>query len=73
LFLVREAFPSRATGVEVTAGRLGAGDALELVSEMNDGGVLFGDGMEEDRLAFDWGRSARLGCAPQTLDLLVAA
>jgi NAD kinase len=69
-FFVREAWPSRATGAELTQGNVDSGHPLELISEMNDGGVLFGDGIEEDRLAFEWGMKATLTTAPQCLRLI---
>lgn len=69
-YFVREAWPSKATGVSVSGGRLGERDKLLLASEMNQGGVIFGDGMEEDYLAFDWGRRAQVGIAPQRLRLV---
>lgn len=71
VFLVREAFPSRATGTSITAGRL-EGSALTLVSEM-DTGVIFADGIESDRLRFGWGQQVEIGCADQPLNLLEAA
>ncbi len=60
MFLVREPWPSRATGVDLASGRLGKGDVLLVVSRMNEGGVVFADGMEQDRLDFAWGRTLRI-------------
>jgi hypothetical protein len=37
---------------------------------MNEGGVLFGDGIEEDRLDFAWGTRARLAPAAEVLRLV---
>lgn len=71
-FFVREAFPSVVTGTSLTSGRLGGGDGLTVHSEMNDDGVIFGDGIEDDRLRFPWGVRARLEVADSRL-LLVAA
>jgi len=71
-FFVREAYGSLGTGTGLTAGVLGAEDCLRLTSEMNDGGVLFGDGIEDDRLEFRWGMGATLRTAPQSLSLLAA-
>lgn len=71
VFLVREAFPSRATGTSITAGRVEE-ERLTLVSEM-DTGVIFADGIESDRLRFGWGQQVRVGCADTPLSLLEAA
>ncbi|MEL6759096.1 MAG: hypothetical protein AAFP04_01730, partial [Myxococcota bacterium] len=54
-FFVREAFPSVATGTDVTEGAMEVDDRLRVTSEMNEGGVIFGDGIEADNLSFDWG------------------
>lgn len=71
-FLVREAFPSRATGIDITGGSVAPDEHLEIVSEMDEGGVLFGDGIESDRLELQWGQVARLGVASVGLSLVVA-
>ncbi len=60
MFLVREPWPSKATAIGLTSGRLGEGDVLLVVSRMNEGGVVFADGMEGDRLDFAWGRTLTL-------------
>lgn len=66
VFFVREAFPSVATGSDLTEGAIGSGQLLEVISENERGGVIFGDGIESDYLRFDWGQRARLSEAPQT-------
>jgi len=68
-FFVREPFPSVATGTALRAGKL-ATAPLSVTSRMNDGGVIFADGIERDFLAFEWGRSVTLGRAQQTLHLI---
>ncbi len=67
VFLAREPWPSRATGVEIAHGRIGRGDILLLVSRMNEGGVVFADGMEGDRLDFAWGRTLRVSVSDRQL------
>jgi len=69
LFFVREAFPSRATGTGVTFGAIERSEALVVVSEMNDNGVIFGDGIEADYLSFDWGRRVEIRVADRALKL----
>lgn len=70
-FFVREPFPSVATGTEIEQGLLPEGQQLEIVSEMNDGGVVFADGIEEDRLDFSWGTRLRVGLARARLHLVL--
>lgn len=72
VFFVREAFPSVMTGTELTEGRLGLGESLEVISELDDDGVIFGDGIEADRLNFGWGMTAQIKVAETPL-LLVAS
>ncbi|OLT34802.1 hypothetical protein BJF79_32995 [Actinomadura sp. CNU-125] len=68
-WFVREAWPSPATGTSRTQGRLGPRETLGLVSE-TDGLVVFGDGMESDRLTLSWGSRIEIGVAPGGLNLV---
>lgn len=68
-YFVREPFPSIATGTSMRSGKL-TGQPLAVTSRMNDGGVIFADGIEQDFLAFDWGRRLSIGPAPQALHLI---
>ncbi len=70
-YFVREAWPSVRTGADLTEGVLREGEHLELCSEMNDGGVLFGDGVEEDRIELPFGASVRIERAAHALRLVV--
>jgi NAD kinase len=68
-YFVREAWPSKASGATITIGRFPREEHLVVTSEMNQGGVIFGDGIEEDYLPFDWGRVASIGVGAQRLRL----
>lgn len=70
-FYVREAFPSIATGTSLTSGLLSDNEQLYIRSEMNSGGVIFGDGIESDYLEFGWGRAVTLTIADRTLNLVL--
>ena len=72
-FFVREAWPSVSTGASLVEGRVDAHAGLEVVSELEDGGVCFGDGIESDRLEFGWGRTATVAVAAERLALVLAA
>lgn len=72
-FFVREAWPSSTYGAELTEGILGDGTSLVVTSGLDEGGVVFGDGMEADRLDFRWGVTARISVAPESLRLVASA
>ncbi len=68
--LVREAWPSPATGANLTSGLIGR-VPLTVTSEMDDGGVIFADGMEADHMMFAWGRTVTVAAAERRLMLAV--
>jgi NAD kinase len=70
-FYVREPWPSASTGATLVTGALTEADTLEATSEMNEGGTLFGDGLEQDRLLLGWGQGVRIGVARERLALVV--
>ena len=72
VWFVREPFPSQATGTDVQEGLLGDNAPLQVTSEMDDGGVVFGDGIEADRLEFPYGARLRVTCAQRSLRLVRA-
>lgn len=72
-FFVREAFPGSGFATSTTFGRLNANERLTVTSEMNDGGVLFGDGIEDDRIEFLWGSVATVSVSDRRLRLANAS
>ncbi len=69
-FFVRESFPSVGTGTSIRDGTIGANERLTVVSRMNAGGVIFGDGIEDDRIDFHWGMKANIEVADTCLYLV---
>ena len=68
-WFVREAWPSPHTGTNCTEGILGEGEELGLVVS-SESLVLFGDGIESDRLTLTWGQSVQVSRAPRALSLV---
>ena len=67
-WFVREAWPSERTGATLTSGVLEPGSSL-VITARSDGLVMFGDGMEHDRLELRWGQSVSVVAAGVTLRL----
>jgi len=67
-WFVREAWPSPVTGVEQTSGVFAPGESL-VVTARSDGLVVFGDGMEQDRLELRWGQSLSIAISSARLRL----
>lgn len=70
-FFVREAWPSPTSGTELTEGRLEGSERLVVISEMDDGGAAFGDGIEADRITLLWGQQLEIGLAETRLHMVV--
>ncbi|HEX6902810.1 MAG TPA: hypothetical protein VF789_24055 [Thermoanaerobaculia bacterium] len=70
-WMVREPFPSVDTQTTLSLGGLRYNQVLELRSEMAEGGVIFADGIEADRVEFLFGHVVTIGIAPSTLNLVV--
>ncbi len=70
-WFVREPFPSVSTQTGLRHGDLSTGERLTLVSEMGEGGVIFADGIESDRLEFLTGQRVTVGMAADTFNLVV--
>ncbi|GAA1408456.1 hypothetical protein [Oerskovia paurometabola] len=69
-WFVREAWPSPATGADLTEGMLDAGGELRLTVE-SDQLVVFGDGVESDRLVATWGQEVTVRVGENRLRLVV--
>jgi hypothetical protein len=69
-FFVREAWPSVASGATITEGIIDTFDRIRVTSEMEHGGVAFGDGIEADHLDVGWGQEVMVGIAPARLYLV---
>ena len=69
-FFAREPWPSRTSGCEISAGEIVDQNALMVSSRINDGGVIFADGIERDFLSFDWGVQAQITMSDRSLHLV---
>lgn len=70
-YFAREPFPTVATGTALRAGKL-LDCGIIITSHMNEGGTIFADGMEQDWIAFDWGRHLTVAPSARTLNLVAA-
>lgn len=69
-WFVREAWPSPITGASLTEGILAAGESLR-ITVGSDQLVVFGDGMEDDRLSATWGQEITVQLGQRPLRLVV--
>jgi NAD kinase len=67
-WFVREAWPSPFTGTTRTEGLLQPGEALRVIAEGDL--VVFGDGLESDRLRVGWGQQITVRVASSHLSLV---
>jgi hypothetical protein len=68
-WFVREAWPSPATGTQLTAGLLSEGAGIDVVVQ-SDSLVAFGDGLEADRITATWGQVVHLSASQRRLNLV---
>lgn len=65
MYVVREPFLSKHSGVQMTAGVIENDQKLVIESHMPHQGVIFSDGMQQDRIAFHSGAKVEIGLAPE--------
>jgi NAD kinase len=70
-YFIREPFPSVSTGTSTRFGKTDNRSPVRVVSRMNDGGVVFADGIEHDHLNFDWGRTIQVTVSSRRLNLVL--
>jgi hypothetical protein len=69
-FFVREAWPSPGTGTAITEGTFGPPASVTITCELGEGGVVFADGIEADRLELQWGQALTVATADRSLRLV---
>jgi hypothetical protein len=71
VFVVREPFISKTSGAQIVCGMITPEHALQLESQIPEGGVIFSDGVEADYLSFNAGGLATVGLAQRKTHLVV--
>lgn len=69
-FFVREAWPSPGTGTTLTQGTFSPPEEVAIACELGEGGVVFADGIEADRLEPQWGQTVTVTRADRRLMLV---
>ena len=69
-FFSREPWPSKTSGTTLSHGVVTGQKNLQITSRMNDGGVIFADGIEQDFLKFDWGMKSTISISEKRLNLV---
>jgi NAD kinase len=70
VFMVREPFESKTSKAGIIFGRITPNTPLKIVSHTPSGGVIFSDGIENDYLEFNSGRTAVITIARKKVTLL---
>jgi hypothetical protein len=70
VFFTREPWPSRQSGTTLRSGEMSPDAPLTMLSRINEGGVIFADGIEPDFIGFDWGTEVTVAVADQQLMLV---
>jgi len=70
IYTVREPFPSKITGTQLTFGVIDKHHPLTITSHMADNGVIFSDGIEADYLSFNSGATATISIADKKANIL---
>lgn len=70
VYFAREPWPSQSSGCDLKSGVIQQPSGLDITSRINDSGVIFADGIEQDFLPFNWGQKAMISVAKKTLNLV---
>ncbi|HNY11510.1 MAG TPA: sugar kinase [Candidatus Wallbacteria bacterium] len=71
VFSVREPFESKTSGTGIAYGTITAKRELTIISRTPSGGVIFSDGIENDYLEFNSGRTAVVTLAEKKVKLII--
>ena len=72
VFVVREPFLSKSSGVRLGAGLVERGEEVQIESHMPEGGMIYADGIDTDVLAFNSGAVASIRAAARQAQLVAA-